>query len=692
MIKKQFAAAIAAAGVVAFGSALQAQQMYVAGVADAAPVAPKAGISMDLNAIDKTASPCQDFYSYACGNWQKSHPIPEDKVRFGRFDELGERNRYTVYTLLEQAANSPKNALQKKYGDYYAACMNQPLADQLGTKPVQPLLKQVEDFNDKKQLATLLGTIEYQNGGGFLYGFYSGQDQKDSTKVIPQLGQGGLSLPDRDYYIQDDARSTTIRTKYVDHVTKMFVLMGDTQEQAAAEAKAVMAIETALAKGSVARVDLRDPDKRYHVMTVAQLQELTPGYNWNAFFQAIQRPTPSLNVSTPTFFQAMNAELDTASIADLKSYMRFHVVDASANSLSQPFIDESFEFNGKILSGQKAQAPLWRRCTQSTDAALGEAVGQDWVNANFPPAAKENMKVLVVDLEKSLGQDIEGLDWMSPATKVQAEKKLQAFRDKIGYPETWRDYAKLDVKRDDRFGNGRRAAIFTRNRNLDKIGKPVDEKEWGMTPPTVNAYYNPGMNDINFPAGILQPPFYDFKIDPAVNFGAIGVVIGHEMTHGFDDQGSKYDAQGNVKSWWTAEDRAKFNERTECEAKEFDSFEPVPGTHLNGHLTLGENTADNGGLHVSYVALHTELAKQGAGAESKKIDDYSQDQRYFLGYAQVWCENTRPEYAQVLAKTDPHSPGRFRVNGEVQNFEKFGEAFGCKKGDPMYPANSCRVW
>ncbi len=692
-MKKHLAVAALAVGFSAFGQATSQTIVLPAPAGDAPAIsAPRSGVSMDLSAIDKAADPCQDFYAYACGNWRKNNPIPADKTRYGRFDELTERNRYTVYTLLEKAANKPATPLQAKYGNFYAACMNQPLADQLGAKPLQPVLAEINRLADKKQMAALLGATEAKNGSGFFYSFGSGQDQQDSTQVIPQLRQAGLSLPDRDYYLGKDDRSATLRAKYVEHVTKMFALLGDTPEQAAAEAKAVMTMETALAEGSTPRVELRDPAKRYHIMTVVQLDALTPNYRWEDYFAALSLPVRSLNVATPGFFQVMNTQIDATPLPDLKSYLRWHALNAAAGALSQPFIDEDFDFNGKTLSGQKELAPLWRRCTQQTDAALGEAVGQDWVNANFPPAAKQNMQLLVNDLEVALGQDIQGLDWMSDTTKVEAAKKLAQFRNKIGYPELWRDYSTVEVKRDDRFGNAQRAGVFEDKRDLGKIGKPVDEKEWGMTPPTVNAYYSPGMNDINFPAGILQPPFYDFKIDPAVNFGAIGVVIGHEMTHGFDDQGSKYDGKGNVRSWWTAEDRAKFNERTECEAKEFDAFEPVPGTHLNGHLTLGENTADNGGLHVAYAALHAELGKQGAGAGAAKIDGYSQDQRYFLGYAQVWCENTRPETSQVRAKTDPHSPGRFRVNGEVQNFEKFGEAFGCKKGDAMYPVNSCRVW
>lgn len=695
---KLFHAALMAAGLFAFTAASttvgSAQQMYLApepsgGAADTPAVAPKKLISLDLTAIDKTADPCTDFYAYACGNWQKNNPIPADQARWGTFGQLGEYNLYSLYQLLEQAANHPTSALQTKYGNFYAACMNQDLSDKLGAKPIQPVLDRIGHWNNKAELAGLVGGLEEQNGYSFFYGFGANADQKNSTMNIAGLFQGGLSLPDRDYYLLDDERMTKIRGQFVEHVTKMFVLLGDTPEQADAEAKAVLAIETALAKGSLPRVDLRNPANVYHMMTPVELQALSPDYQWSNYYEPLGVHFTKLNVATPEFFKAMNAEIDAASVAELKSYMRWHVLNTDARRLSTPFDEEAFRF-AAVLTGQEKEEPRWKRCTRQTDQALGEAVGQDWVAKYFPPTSKAKMEQLIHALEVSLGQDIQSLDWMSPETKVEAQKKLASFRQKIGYPETWRDYSKLEIKRDDRVGNAQRNNVFEDRRDLAKVGKPVDEKEWGMTPPTVNAYYNPSQNDINFPAGILQPPFFDPGIDPAVNFGAIGVVIGHEMTHGFDDQGSKYDDKGNVRDWWTKEDQAKFDTKTGCEVKEYGGFESAPGANLNGKLTLGENTADNGGLRIAYAALHSEIDK--GEASKKMVDGFSPDQRFFLGFAQVWCENRRDQYARMMVKVDPHSPGRFRTNGSVQNFDKFAQAFQCKQGTAMYPAESCRVW
>ncbi len=658
---------------------------------------PKKPIIFDVTAIDKTADPCTDFYQYACGNWVKNNPIPSDQARWGRFNELAERNNYLLYLELKAAADSPKTPLQKKYGDYFAACMNVELADKLGAKPVEPVMKAIATLQDKKDLSAMVAKLQNDYALGVFYTIRVEQDQKDSSNQIVNAGQGGITLPDRSYYIDAGPRSQKIRDQYVDHLTKMFVLLGDTPDKAAEEAKSVMSIETALAKGAIDRVELRDPAKRYHIMTKAELQALSPDYNWDAYLKGIKiGEFKTLNVSTPTFFTAMNAEIDSASVDSIKSYLRWHALRSAAPSLSKPFVDENFNFFQATLNGQKEQAPRWKRCSRATDQALGEAVGQDWVKQNFPPDAKANMDKLVAALERALGQDIAQLPWMSDATKVEAKAKLDAIRNKIGYPDNWRDYSALVVKRDDPLGNIERNAAFERRRNYDKLGKPVDEKEWGMTPPTVNAYYNPPNNDINFPAGILQPPFFDNSMDPAVNFGGIGVVIGHEMTHGFDDQGSRYDPKGNVRNWFTAEDRAKFDERTGCEVKEYDGFKVAEGQNLNGKLTLGENTADNGGIRIAFQALQEVLAKGGPNAEPGYVngerDGYTPAQRFFITFGQVWCENQREEAARVQAKTNPHSTGEWRTKGTVQNFDEFGKAFGCKVGQPMMPTNSCRVW
>jgi putative endopeptidase len=683
--------------VLAFATPLCLAQTFNSPADNGPSSIPKKPISFDVSAIDKSADPCTDFYQYACGNWRKDNPIPADQTRWGRFNELSEYNNYLLYADLKTAADAPKSPLQKQYGDFFAACMNTEVVDKLGDKPLEPELTAIAALTSTKELAAFNAKQERRGGGGF-FGIGVMQDQKDSSQQIAATGQGGLSLPDRDYYLNPDERFVKIRQQYVEHMQKMFTLLGDTSDKAIAEAADVMRIETALAKGSMDRVAMRDPANRYHVMTVAELQKMSPNYEWEVYLDGIGMPqVKTLNVSSPGFVTTANDLLGTEPLQAIKSYLRWHAVRAAAALLSAPFEEENFAFFQQTLQGQKEEQPRWKRCTRLTDRALGEEVGQDWVKQNFPPDAKANMEKLVHALEASMAADLKTLPWMSDATKVEARAKLDAITDKIGYPAHWRDYSSVVVKRDDLLGNEERANNFERKRNLDKFGKPVDPSEWGMTPPTVNAYYNPPQNNINFPAGILQPPFYDNSKDPAVNFGGIGVVIGHEMTHGFDDQGSKYDLHGNVKVWWTPEDLAKFKERTECTAKEYDGFEVAPGQNLNGHLTLGENTADNGGLRIAYQALMDVLAKDGAagepGYEDGKRDGYTPAQRFFISFGQVWCQNETEQAARVGAKTDPHSTGQWRTNGSVQNFDEFGKAFGCKVGQPMMPASGgCRTW
>ncbi len=676
-----------------------AQAPLPASAADVRPTPPPAIKSFDLAAIDKTADPCADFYQYACGSWVKQNPIPSDQVRWARsFSLLQERNRYLLWQQLDAASRSPKDPLEKQYGDYYAACMNTPLVEQKGLTPLKPAFDRIAALKDARGLAPLIGELASEGSPAPLFRFNVEQDEKDSTKQIAGISQAGLSLPDRDYYIVENQRFKEIRKQYLEHLTKMFVLAGDTPEKAAEEASSVIKIETALAKASMSRTDFRMPENRYHIYTVPDFQKLAPEFDFNVYFKDVNVGSfESLNVATPDFFKEMNQLIASEPVDAWKSYLRWQTLHVSAANLPKAFFDENFAFFGKTLAGQKEPEPRWKQCTSMTDRALGEAVGQDWVKKNFPPQAKANMDKLVAALEKSLGDDIKTLPWMSEETKKAAEEKLAMIRNKIGYPEKWRDYTALMVTRDDLIGDLHREAIFERNYNLNKLGKPVDEKEWGMTPPTVNAYYSSSMNDINFPAGILQPPFFDFTIDPAVNFGGIGVVIGHEMTHGFDDQGSKYDGKGNLREWQTAADRKAFTERTDCEADEYSGFEAAPAhdsaqaQNLNGKLTLGENTADNGGLRIAYMALLDTLAAQGKSINDK-IDDYTEAQRYFIGFAQVWCQNQTEQSARQSALTDPHSPGRWRVNGSVQNFDEFGKAFNCSKGKPMAPAKSCRVW
>jgi predicted metalloendopeptidase len=647
-------------------------------------------VRFDINAIDRTAEPCVDFYQYACGSWIKNNPIPNDQSRWGRFSELAERNREVLREILEEAAKpDPKrDQVTREIGDFYAACMDEKTIEARGLDPIKPQLDRIRNLKDKAQLAELVAHLQREGMGG-LFEFGSGQDFKDSTQVIAQLDQGGIGLPDRDFYFREDAKSVELRQQYVKHVQRMFELMGDKPEAAKTNADTVMRIETALAKGSLDNVSRRDPEKVYHRLTKPELAALAPAFHWNDYFVGLSAPTfVSVNVAWPDFFKALNAELQNTSLEDWKTYLTWHLLHARATILPAKFLQENFDFFGKTLTGAKEMRPRWKRCVDYTDAALGEALGQKFVERTFGKEGKARTLAMVDRLEKALGEDIQALPWMTAATKTRAAAKLAAIRNKIGYADHWRDYSSVIIKRDDALGNIARADRFELQRQLNKIGKPVDRGDWDMTPPTVNAYYDPLMNDINFPAGILQPPFFDNDMDDAVNYGGIGMVIGHELTHGFDDQGSQFDAEGNLKDWWTPEDKKAFDEREACIAEEYSRFSVAPGINVNGKLTLGENTADNGGIRIAIMALETALANR----MRPEIGGYTPEQRFFLSFAQIWCSNDRPEAERLQVQTDPHSPPRFRVNGVVQNSPEFQKAFSCKTGQPMAPPNACRVW
>ncbi len=668
-----------------------AQRIAPASADTSAPTPPKPMHSFDLSSIDKGADPCTNFYQYACGNWRKNNPIPADQASWGSFAIVDQRNQYLLYKELKTAADDPQSSLQQQYGGYFAACMDTRAIDKRGLAPAKPSLDAVDALKDRNGIAPLLGDTRYEVGGFLSFG--PEPDQKDSSHYIAAVYQGGLTLPDRDYYLSDDPHFKEVRAKYHDYIAQVMKLGGESPAAAAKTADDVLRIETALAKASMPLEQMRDPHNVYHPMPVSGLAALAPGFAWTEYFKAQDAPAFSrLNVATPEFFKAMNGLIEEESLPALKNYLRFQTLDGVAGRLSAPFDDAHFAFHGRVLNGQDEQQARWKRCTGSTDNALGEAVGQDWVKQYFPPQAKQNMEQLVANLKSALAADIQSRPWMSEATKEQAELKLSEFRQKIGYPDKWRDYSPVVVKRDDWYGDAHRAATFNLAYQLDHIGKPVDEREWGMTPPTVNAYYEPSMNDINFPAGILQPPFYQLSADPAVNYGAIGMVIGHEMTHGFDDEGSQFDGKGNQRNWFTPEDRAKFDAKTSCEVKQYDAFQPLPGQHVNGKLTLGENTADNGGIRIAYQALEKAEAGEPEAERTKKIDGYTPDQRFFIAFAQLWCANIKPDLQIKYLKSDPHSPDEFRTNGVVENFDQFGKAFGCHVGQPMMPESSCRVW
>jgi putative endopeptidase len=648
------------------------------------------GVRFSPDMLDKSVDPCTNFYAYACGKWQKQNPIPADRSSWGRFNELAERGEYIVRDILEKASvdRPGRSGNEQKIGDYYASCMDESAIERAGTKPLDSDFKKIDALQSKQNLPPEIARL-HREGIDVLFGFGSGADFKNASMIIAQLEQGGLGLPDRDYYFKDDPKSVELRKKYVTHIQNMFQLLGDDPAKVEAEAKVVMEIETGLAKGALDPTSQRDPQKIYHKLSNQELTALNPVFDWNSYFEGLGGPKfDSLNVAEPDFVRNMQAVLDAHALDDWKVYLRWQVLHASAAQLPKAFVNENFDFFSKTLQGTKELEPRWKRCVNYADEDLGEAIGQIYVAQNFPAESKTRMLAMVDALEKALGQDIENLPWMGEETKKQALVKLAAITNRIGYPDKWRDYSTLEIVRGDALGNSQRANEHDFHRRLNKIGKPLDKRDWPYPPMTVNASYNPTENNVTFPAGILQPPFFDAQADDALNFGAIGAGIGHELTHGFDDEGSQFDADGNLRDWWTAEDKKRFEERTSCIRDEYGSFVTVDDIKLNGKLTLGENTADNGGLRIGYMALLATLA----GNEPAPIDGLTAKQRFFLGWANVFCQNLTDARRRMLANIDPHSPGRFRVNGTVSNMPEFREAFHCAANAPMVNQNACRVW
>ena len=640
--------------------------------------------------LDRTCKPCQDFYEFAMGGWMKANPIPAEYSTWGTFAQLRDNNLAAMQSILETASHShpPQSSNYSKIGDFYASCMDTTAIEAAGAKPLASDFAAIEAVADRKGLDAEIARLHLENTN-VAFAFGAIPDFRNSSQMIGLAHQAGLGLPDRDYYLRDDEPSKQLRAGYLQHVAKMFELVGDAPEQAAAEAKTVMELETSLAKASRTRVELRDPDKNYNKMTFAQLQTLMPGWSWENYLRTVGvSGITEINVGQPDFFKEVDHQMASASLADWKTYLRWHVIHKAAPALSDAFVEENFNFYLKQLSGAKELQPRWKRCVQSTNQQLGEALGEAYVRKYFPPEAKARAQKMVDNLIVALRSDIPTLAWMGPATKQQALAKLQAFTVKIGYPEKWRDYSKLTIERGPYTDNVRRAEEFEQARELAKIGKPVDRSEWNMTPPTVNAYYNSTFNEIVFPAGILQPPFYDPKADDAVNYGGIGAVIGHEISHGFDDQGSKFDGQGNLRNWWTDDDRKNFNERGDCIVEQFNGYQVEPGLYQNGKLVLGESIGDLGGLAIAYAAYEKSIE----GKRPPAIDGFTPEQRFFLGWEQVWGANQRPEAARLQTNTDPHPLPRFRGNGPVSNFEAFAKAFGCKKGDPMVRDQACKIW
>ena len=649
---------------------------------------------LNVSDMDRTADPCADFYTYACGGWMKNNPIPPDQSSWSTYGKLQDENLAELRSILEDAAktNAPSGSVTQKIGDYYASCMDEPAIEKLGAKPLEVELARIGALKSKDDIADFLTTAQFPTalyGSGPLFSFRSDQDFKDSTQVIAEADQGGLGLPDRDYYFKDDQKSQDIRKAYAAHIAKMFELLGDKQAEASTEAATVLRIETALAKGHMTRVERRDPPNLYHKMTVTDFEKLAPAVRWRNFFMKTGLGSlESLNVVAPDFFRVLNGEVTKENLADWKTYLRWHAVNDAADYLSSPFVQEDFNFYKKTLRGQEQLPPRWKRCANDVDNDIGEALGQAYVAKYFSPESKQAALKVVTEIEVAMQQDIQGLPWMGAPTKEQALTKLHAIANKIGYPDKWRDYGALDIRRGDEIGNAQRAAWFEFHRWLNKIGKPVDRTEWGMTPPTVNAYYDAQKNDINFPAGILQPPLFSAKSDAAPNYGNTGGTMGHELTHAFDDEGSQFDSTGNLRNWWTDADRKAFQERTQCIVDQYSSYTVVDDIKINGKLTNGEDIADLGGLLLAYMAWKQDTRDQ----KLEPIEGFTPEQRFFIAYGQSWCSNERDETRRLRATVDPHSPEKYRTNGVVSNMPEFHNAFHCRTGQPMVRVNACRVW
>jgi putative endopeptidase len=659
----------------------------------------------DVGMMDKTLDPCQDFYQYACSKWNAANPIPPDQVAWGTGSGLRYWNENILReTMVKAATSSNSTGFEKQIGDYWNACMDESGLNAAGARDLKPGLQRINQMKSKSELAKEVAYIhlavpgawnadDNQTGAAML-GFGQAQDFDDASKVVAFIDQGGMALPGRDFYLKDDDKSKELRSQYEVHVSRMLELAGENHTQAAGDATTVLAIETAMAQSAMDNVARRDPKNLNNKMTLEQVQALTPSFDFKAYIALIGAPPsePHYLVSSPEFFRGLEKLIQQESVDNWKAYLRWQLVHGSAPYLSKAFADENWSFFSHTLLGAKEQTPRWRRCVRAADRDLGQALGQAYVEAAFPPAAKERTVALVHDIEHALDEDINSLDWMQPATKSQAEVKLHAIEDKIGYPNQWRDYSSVKIVRGSYLNNVHQATVFEFRRQLDKVGKPVDRAEFTMTPPTINAYYDPQLNTINFPAGILQPPFFDNAQEDAVNYGAIGMVIGHEITHGFDDQGRKFDAQGNLRDWWTAADAKAYDERGACIADEYTQEIPEAGVKQDGHLTQGEDTADNGGLHLAFMALQDKLKTGNKTVDDKEADGWTPRQKFFLSYAYSWCDQYRPELMRTVVLTNPHSIPKYRVNNVVSNMPEFQQAFSCKKGSSMVHARQCRVW